>query len=122
MRLRKLTHPVLKLFLLLLCGGALLLWTALDLGCPFRHLTGVPCPGCGMSRAWLAVLAGNLGATFRYHPMFWAVPVAALYALWEGTPFRSARINRALGFGLLAGLALCWIIRLAAFFRGLGFL
>ena len=122
MRLRKLTHPVLKLFLLLLCGGALLLWAALDLGCPFRHLIGVPCPGCGMSRAWLAVLAGNLGTAFRYHPMFWAVPVAALYALWEGTPLQSARINRALGFGLLAGLALCWIIRLVVFFRGWGFL
>ena len=42
------------------CIGALFVaWLALyllDIGCVFRLMTGIPCPGCGMTRAWLAAL------------------------------------------------------------------
>ena len=44
----------------LFCTGALFVaWLALyllDIGCIFRLMTGIPCPGCGMTRAWLAAL------------------------------------------------------------------
>ena len=46
------------------CTGALFVaWLALyllDIGCIFRLMTGIPCPGCGMTRAWLAVLGGTV--------------------------------------------------------------
>lgn len=32
----------------------------LGLGCPFRDLTGLDCPGCGATRAFLSVVHGNL--------------------------------------------------------------
>ncbi|YAG12927.1 DUF2752 domain-containing protein [Nostoc sp. DSM 114161] len=28
--------------------------------CPIRHLTGIPCPTCGMTRSFMAIAQGNL--------------------------------------------------------------
>lgn len=44
-------------------------------GCPIKFVTGVSCPGCGMTRAWLEALQGNLDVALAYHPLFWSVPV-----------------------------------------------
>ncbi len=47
--------------------------------CLFSTLTGIACPGCGMTRAVLAFLTGNFAASFRYHPL--ALPVLAQAAV-----------------------------------------
>lgn len=38
-------------------------------GCTFRKLTGLNCPGCGMTRATVAALHGQLGAAWRFNPL-----------------------------------------------------
>lgn len=38
-------------------------------GCLFHNLTGLHCPGCGMTRAAHATLHGRLGEAFRYNPL-----------------------------------------------------
>lgn len=62
------------------CIGVLFIaWLALyllDIGCVFRLMTGIPCPGCGMTRAWLAALRLDFAAAIAYHPLFWVVPLA----------------------------------------------
>ena len=35
--------------------------------CVFRNLTGWECPGCGMTRAVLSILRGDLPAAFGYN-------------------------------------------------------
>lgn len=51
----------------------------LGVTCPIRFLTGVSCPGCGMSRAWLAALRLDWQAAFAFHPLFLLpVPAAGL--------------------------------------------
>jgi hypothetical protein len=35
--------------------------------CPIRAFTGIPCPGCGMTRSFLSLVQGNLGEAFSYH-------------------------------------------------------
>ena len=37
--------------------------------CLFHLLTGLYCPGCGGTRAVRAMMAGNLGLSFQYHPL-----------------------------------------------------
>jgi len=37
--------------------------------CPFRTLTGVPCPTCGTTRAVLALSHGHVGEAFLHNPM-----------------------------------------------------
>jgi hypothetical protein len=47
--------------------------------CPFRALTGLPCPGCGMTGACAAALRGDWRAVWQLNPfgpvflLFWAV-------------------------------------------------
>ena len=36
--------------------------------CPFHLITGIPCPGCGMTRAFLALAKGDLITAFHYNP------------------------------------------------------
>lgn len=36
--------------------------------CPFEAVTGIPCPGCGMTRAILNLIAGNFGDAALYNP------------------------------------------------------
>ena len=55
--------------------------------CPIRCLTGISCAGCGMSRAWLALLRQDLSAAFAYHPLFWLpVPVGLVLLLRRQLP------------------------------------
>lgn len=91
--------------------------------CPSRLLLGLPCPGCGMTRAVAALLRGDLAGAFILHP--WAPVLAAQLALgwaawgWSlsGTPSgRLLRPARWLGPALLANLAALaalWLGRLA---------
>ena len=61
------------LAVVLLNGGK----EALGVTCPIRFFTGISCAGCGMSRAWLALLRGDISAAWGYHPLFWAPVLAA---------------------------------------------
>jgi hypothetical protein len=47
--------------------------------CPFRHTLGIPCPGCGLSRAIVALWQGDIQRSFSYHAF--AVPVLLLVGL-----------------------------------------
>ena len=98
-----------------LCAGLAILALglyALDIGCAFRFVTGVPCPGCGMTRAWLAALRGDLAAAVAYHPLFWAVPVAfALVFAQERLPRWRRACIAAAGVLAVAFVAL-WAVRL----------
>ena len=37
------------------------------LGCPVLHLTGIPCPTCGMTRSFMAIARGNFPQAISYH-------------------------------------------------------
>jgi hypothetical protein len=37
--------------------------------CPSAAVLGIPCPGCGLTRATLALLHGDLAAALRFHPL-----------------------------------------------------
>jgi Protein of unknown function (DUF2752) len=49
--------------------------------CPFRAGTGIPCPGCGLTRACGALVTGDWARMFRFHAMAPLVLVAAAWYL-----------------------------------------
>ena len=107
-----------KLIILCAFTGLLLLWVVMDWPCLFRRITGIPCIGCGLSRAWLAALRLDFYSAFRYHPMFWSMPVLMLQALFDGKLFRKDIWNRILLILLAAGLLVCYIIRFMIYLMG----
>ena len=50
----------------------------LGITCPIRHITGISCPGCGMTRALFCALCGNIKGAFYYHPLWIALIVGAI--------------------------------------------
>jgi Protein of unknown function (DUF2752) len=115
-----------------LAGAAALLALVLPTGpagdprlvfCPSRRLLGLPCPGCGMTRAFAALLRGDLAGALILQP--WAPVLAAQLALgwaawgWSLSDTPSGRLLRPalwLGPALLANLAALialWLGRLA---------
>jgi hypothetical protein len=50
--------------------------------CPFRFVTGIPCPGCGMGHALVFALRGDFAASLRSHPL--GVPLLLLWTAWLG--------------------------------------
>ena len=62
----------------------LLLFGALGQQCLFRRITGLPCATCGMSRAWICSLRLDFAQAFFWHPLFWTVPLVALFLIFFG--------------------------------------
>lgn len=58
--------------------SGLVLWPVEDgpTLCPFALLTGVACPGCGLTRAGAALIRGDALAAWELHPLIGVV------ALW----------------------------------------
>jgi hypothetical protein len=44
-------------------------WEALPDLCLFHRITGLPCPTCGLTRSWAALLRGHLGQSLHYHAL-----------------------------------------------------
>lgn len=92
------------------------------LSCPLRRLTGIPCPGCFLTRATSAALIGDLPGSITLHA-FGPLAAGAL-VWWSITAIRQRRLVPrglpALPFGLTAvGLVAYWLLRLSLSF-GLG--
>lgn len=58
-----------------------------NITCLYKYFFDIPCPGCGMTRAYLYLLRLDFSSAFSCHPMFWSVPVLYLYILFDGKLF-----------------------------------
>ncbi len=69
--------------------------------CPIKFVTGVSCAGCGMTRAWLALLLhGDIRLAWTFHPLFWLVPVAGGFYLFRN--HFSEEVQKVLLWGIVA--------------------
>jgi hypothetical protein len=99
--------------------------------CAIATLFHVPCPGCGMTRAFLLLERGDITASLRMHPL--AVPVLGsgvlliLATVWvtlvSGTPFlvhrsRFGRIAIAVSLLVYSLAAALWVLRWLGYFGG----
>lgn len=91
--------------------------------CPFLHALGVPCPGCGLSRASAALLHGDLASALSLHAFAPVLPLALFVVvgaavLPEGRRLALLacveRVERRTGVTavLAAGLVCYWLARL----------
>jgi hypothetical protein len=88
--------------------------------CPLRALTGIPCPGCFLSRATAAALTGQLQESVELHAF--GPPLALALLAWTAVSLRRRTLQplppRLLA-AAAAALLLYWLLRLGLWF-GLG--
>lgn len=86
--------------------------------CIFHSVTDVPCPGCGMTRACLALTQAHFTEAWRYHPFSFVIMGLAFGMAFFPTQVKNAWFNysaNARNFILIIGIALCmsvWIFKL----------
>ncbi|MGL5702740.1 MAG: DUF2752 domain-containing protein [Cetobacterium sp.] len=39
----------------------------------FINIFGIPCPTCGITRAFISLINFNFKEAFRFHPLFWII-------------------------------------------------
>lgn len=80
--------------------------------CVFRRLTGLPCPGCGLTRSWVMLAHGDIARAFAFNvvgPVLFAVTVVALVVGgWAVISGRRPAARRALGWAA-AVLVVLWL-------------
>jgi hypothetical protein len=104
---------------------AAFIWQPSDNGiilCYFRALTGLPCPGCGLTRSLCAIAKGGMLRSFQYHifgPLvfliavgFWGRAIAELIYHKTVTILISERIKRRLIPLFIIFLCLFWCFRI----------
>lgn len=85
--------------------------------CLLKRTIGIACPGCGFTRALLALVQGEVRASIGLHPLalpaivLGALTLALAFALPEGHPCWVPYCRRAIDASA-ALLVLAWIARL----------
>lgn len=77
--------------------------------CVFLRSTGLPCPGCGLTRSCVAAVHGRFSDSLVFHPLGWAVLLYALaqavrHGVWLARPAARATVDRwggRLDYGLI---------------------
>lgn len=90
-------------------------------GCHFQRLTGCYCPGCGGTRAFFALLHGDLGAAWRMNPLLLSgLAVGGAFALLHAVEWlghgkirlsNKIRMTAAAGWWLGGAVVAFWILR-----------
>ena len=91
--------------------GICLLRFALGLPCPIQHLTGISCPGCGMTRGLWELVTLDFAAAWHFHPAAFALPpVCLLWLICHLKGWNKAASATLIAFAIL--LVCVYILRL----------
>jgi hypothetical protein len=88
--------------------------------CPLRRFAGLPCPGCGMTRAFAHLAKGEWSAAVRDHPLapLLGAEIVVAWLIWglaDAGLLRRPRVGRPdlVAIGHVAVLVAVWLGRLA---------
>lgn len=73
--------------------------------CLFINIFGLPCPACGMTRAYISLVHLDIKKAFYYHPLFWSVPLILL-------EYKNKKLIYILGIIFI----IVWVIRMYLYF------
>lgn len=55
----------------------------LTFGCPVKLITGISCPGCGMTRALISLIKLDFSEALYYHPLVILMPLMILVVIFS---------------------------------------
>ena len=63
-------------------GHGLIHWLESHLlACPFKKLTGLDCPGCGLQRSIVSLLKGDVVASIKFYPPTFSILVLLIFGV-----------------------------------------
>ncbi len=68
-------------FIIILIYGILYLFTKKGFPCIFHKITGLYCPGCGITRMFISIFKLNIYQAFRYNPLVFILLIICLFYL-----------------------------------------
>lgn len=93
--------------------------------CTFRRVTGVPCPGCGLTRCFICLMRGDVARAWGYNPsgllLFVVVAAQVPYRMlqlmrirWQQEELRLATLTLVVWSLIALSLLGQWVLRLPA--------
>ncbi|MBO5047509.1 MAG: DUF2752 domain-containing protein [Clostridia bacterium] len=104
-----------KIFVTLGLLAVLGIWYACKLPCLFQAIFQIPCPTCGMTRAYLALFRLDIRGAFSHHSLFWVIPILYLFFLTDGNFFKKKALNLLFLVAVLALFLIRWFCLLISF-------
>lgn len=71
--------------------------------CVFLHFLGVPCPGCGMTRALRCLLRLDFIGAWNYNPLIFSLPYVFAYIFLD---FKNKKVHN----GLIIVIGICAVL------------
>lgn len=92
--------------------------------CVYKATSGLPCPGCGMTRALTALIHGDYGLAFYMHPLWPLVILGIVIGVWllvtrqteRFKHFSMSRQGNRLWLALLLIVVLVYVFRMLQYF------
>ena len=82
--------------------------------CPFRRVTGLPCPACGLTRSWQAAAHLRVTESLGHHPLGAATLVGAIVVALDSEDSTPRLLQRReIPFSAVAVWMATWLWRLA---------
>jgi hypothetical protein len=101
-------------------GNVALIWPGLQMPtvCGSRALFGIDCPGCGLTRSFVALASGDIRQSLDYHRLGWLLALAVLaqipYRIFALRELRYRIAERVwptwFGYFLIAALIANWLV------------
>ena len=107
--LKKIKNLKGKLLAIAALGAYVIILLLLDISCPIKAVTGINCPGCGMTRAMIRLIHFDISGAFSYHRMFFSVPILFMYFLYDGKLFKNKILNNTVLIAIALGFVINWI-------------
>jgi hypothetical protein len=85
--------------------------------CVVRAVAGLPCPACGITRAFLSLFAFDLRGAFTAHPLFLLAPVSLAFIVYNAKikPV-PARVYRVFLWSCAGAFIALYIVRMVLLF------
>lgn len=113
-RMKKIIVRDIIIALLLICYAVIVITTGKSIPCFIHLLTGLQCPGCGISRMLISMLYGDFRTAFSFHPfLFITWPV--LLTLLLNADYRYIKQGRANLISLMNLVAITYVVLLLVF-------
>jgi putative exporter of polyketide antibiotics len=99
-----------RILLLVVIAALYTILSLLHIGCPLKFVSGIPCPGCGMTRAVFSAMHFDFASAWYYHPLFILAPVIVILFLFDY--YLNPKLLKVIWGIIIAAFLITYLVRL----------